>query len=123
MSKTRRKEKKENFNFYKKRLLKLRANLVRRIENPKEISLKTQRDFVGDAADAANINYTDMQNMDLQKNNRKLLYEVDQALYRIERGTYGRCLQCQQGIQKKRLDVIPYAELCIECQTKQESTP
>lgn len=123
MSKTRKKEKKENFNFYKKRLLKLRDSLIQRIENPKEISLKTQRDFVGDAADAASINYTNMQSIDLQKNSRTLLYEIDQALRRIERGTYGRCLQCQQRIQKKRLDVIPYAELCIECQTKQESTP
>ena len=58
--------------------------------------------------------------LNLRGSEENLLYKADQALYRIEKGTYGLCIQCQRKIDKKRLDAIPYAELCIKCQASQE---
>lgn len=44
------------------------------------------------------------------------LREVRAALARIEEGTYGVCLGCEQPIPKKRLDAVPWAAYCVRCQ-------
>jgi RNA polymerase-binding transcription factor DksA len=46
------------------------------------------------------------------------LAEVDQiqsALSRIEQGVYGNCASCEEPIDEKRLDALPYATQCIKC--------
>lgn len=48
------------------------------------------------------------------------LYEIDQALQRIEDNTFGKCQSCGKSIALARLRVLPYAVLCIECQEKEE---
>lgn len=52
---------------------------------------------------------------------QKILYSVDEALKRIEDGSYGNCLQCRKPISKKRLVALPHTELCIDCQKKNEA--
>lgn len=42
--------------------------------------------------------------------------EIDEALKRIEDGTYGICNNCGKAIMPERLEALPYAELCIACQ-------
>lgn len=49
-----------------------------------------------------------------------VLRAIDEALARIEDGTYGRCLSCGQPIAQERLEVVPYTRLCIECKRKEE---
>ncbi len=49
-----------------------------------------------------------------------ILDQVDAALERIEEGTYGTCTACGQPIAEARLEAIPYADLCIECERKRE---
>jgi RNA polymerase-binding protein DksA len=44
------------------------------------------------------------------------LEDINQALNRMERGTYGICTSCGENIQAARLDIMPSAALCIECQ-------
>jgi DnaK suppressor protein len=46
----------------------------------------------------------------------KLLRSVRQALSRIEEGTYGLCLNCEEEISAKRLKALPWTSLCIQCQ-------
>jgi DnaK suppressor protein len=46
----------------------------------------------------------------------KVLCSVRQALNRIEDGTYGLCLQCEDEIGPKRLNALPWTLLCIDCQ-------
>jgi DnaK suppressor protein len=46
----------------------------------------------------------------------RLLRSVRQALSRIEAGTYGLCLQCEEEISAKRLNALPWTALCINCQ-------
>jgi DnaK suppressor protein len=45
-----------------------------------------------------------------------LVQRVRSAIERINDGSYGVCLQCEEEIAPKRLKAIPWAELCIECQ-------
>lgn len=51
---------------------------------------------------------------------RKLMEKVDEALARIEGGTYGICAGCGEEIAVKRLQARPVAKFCIDCKTKQE---
>jgi len=46
----------------------------------------------------------------------KLLRSVRQALSRIDEGTYGLCLNCEEEISAKRLKALPWTSLCIQCQ-------
>jgi len=48
------------------------------------------------------------------------LEQVEAALERIENGMFGKCNNCGNDISIDRLEALPYAELCIECQEKQE---
>jgi len=51
---------------------------------------------------------------------RRLLYHIDEALRRIEDGTYGKCHTCGKQIQIPRLTAVPHARLCIECKSAEE---
>ncbi|MCA9874671.1 MAG: TraR/DksA C4-type zinc finger protein [Ardenticatenaceae bacterium] len=48
------------------------------------------------------------------------LEQIEAALQRLDDGTYGRCARCGQSINPERLEVLPYATLCITCQRQQE---
>src|SRR5215813_1407360 len=45
---------------------------------------------------------------------------IDEALTRLSEGTYGICAECGVEISEKRLEAVPFAKLCVECQSKQE---
>jgi DnaK suppressor protein len=46
----------------------------------------------------------------------KLLREIGDALERIEQGSYGTCMDCEEPISVKRLDAVPWARYCVTCQ-------
>jgi len=50
----------------------------------------------------------------------RLLYHLDEALRRIEKGTYGKCQSCSKQIQVARLRAVPHARFCIACKSKEE---
>lgn len=54
----------------------------------------------------------------LAKELRANLKDVDHALAKIDRGTYGACERCGRPIAPERLEAIPWARLCIECKQK-----
>jgi DnaK suppressor protein len=47
--------------------------------------------------------------------------EIRSAMERIEDGVYGSCERCEEPIGKRRLDALPWARLCVNCQAQQES--
>ena len=47
--------------------------------------------------------------------------EIRAALDRIEQGAYGECERCEEPIPPKRLDALPWARLCVKCQSKAEA--
>ena len=47
----------------------------------------------------------------------KRMQLIESALARIEQGKYGKCIKCGKKIPEDRLRAIPYALMCIECQT------
>lgn len=55
----------------------------------------------------------------LEMRNRKRQL-IEDALVRVAEGLYGICAECGVEISEKRLAAVPFAKLCVECQTKQE---
>jgi DnaK suppressor protein len=49
--------------------------------------------------------------------NRMLVEQITAALHRLDAGTYGRCTRCGGMIAPARLEVLPHAAACIECQS------
>jgi len=114
---------------YKALLLKEREEIGGGISHiAKDALSQSQRDASGDLsgysfhmADMASDNYDREFSLGRATDEQKLLYSIDEALKRIEEGTYGSCLQCGKAIAKKRLTAVPHTELCIECQNKLET--
>lgn len=56
----------------------------------------------------------------LGENAETVVGEIDEALWRIEDGTYGTCAVCGSVIPEERLDAVPYAILCLDDKRRQE---
>jgi DnaK suppressor protein len=61
-----------------------------------------------------------IRNLDRESN---LLRGIRAALHRIDKGTYGICADCQEGISPKRLNALPFATYCIQCQQIADGHP
>jgi RNA polymerase-binding transcription factor DksA len=58
--------------------------------------------------------------LSLEENAGNVIAEIDDALWRIESGTYGTCAACGKPIPEERLDAVPYATLCLDDKRRQE---
>lgn len=120
---------KKELEKYKKLLLKQRERVGGDLSSITENTLKRSlRDVSGDLsgysfhmADQASDDYERDFSLGRATDEQKMLYSIDEAMKRIEDGTYGLCVQCGKPISKKRLTAIPQAELCIDCKTKNEA--
>ncbi|HEX3255345.1 MAG TPA: TraR/DksA C4-type zinc finger protein [Gaiellaceae bacterium] len=56
----------------------------------------------------------------LEENSEHMLTAIDEALQRIESGTFGTCKRCGNPIAEERLEAIPYANRCIDCKRLEE---
>jgi len=54
----------------------------------------------------------------LEQNFEKRLDAINKALERIKNGTYGICVNCGKPIPEKRLEVMPEADRCLDCQAR-----
>ena len=87
------------------------------LEEEIEESVGTSDNHLADAATATldrEIDYT------LGENSEQVLAEIDDALQRIEDGTFGTCRTCGQPIAPERLEAMPWATQCIDCKRKDE---
>lgn len=74
----------------------------------------------GDDADIASDTIDRTLLNSLGEADQRRLAMIDRALDRIRQETYGLCLSCGKQIPEVRLEALPYAVLCVDCQTKEE---
>lgn len=119
---------KGKFDKYREILQDVRERLSGDIKNIKEDHLqKSQKDLTGELS-GYSIHMADMSGDDYDRGvalgiftqEQEILYLIEEALKRIEDGTFGTCEVCEKIISTKRLDAVPYATLCIQCQSDQE---
>jgi len=77
-------------------------------------------DYDNHPADADSTTESRTMDLALDENINTMIAQIDEALSKIEDGTYGMCDRCGSPINPERLEVIPYATLCIDCQDKVE---
>ena len=73
-----------------------------------------------DMADVGTDNYEQEFTLELIGTEQATLQEIDEALDRIEKKQYGKCVACSGPIPLARLKVRPHAQYCIECKRRQE---
>ncbi|MDD5409154.1 MAG: TraR/DksA family transcriptional regulator [Candidatus Omnitrophica bacterium] len=119
---------KKELKDFKKIILKKKDEVLDDIKHITEDTLKkSQKEASGDIsgytyhmADVATDNYDREFSLGLASNERGSLYELDDALKRIEDESFGFCDDCKGPIAKIRLKAVPSARLCIKCQEKRE---
>ncbi len=105
----------------RKQLLEMRDDLMKTVRN-QQISDTMQND-IGDSVDEASRSIERELLFELSDNERVTLDQIEAALRKIDKGTYGLCESCQRPIAKARLDALPFARYCIDCQNSAESAP
>ena len=110
----------ESIESYRRKLLDLRWELAREYWKEREASLQQGRQGAEDTVDLAASSYARDFLLSLSEEDRKRLFQVEEALARIERGEYGRCSNCRARIPGSRLAAVPWASLCVVCQGLQE---
>ncbi|MCB9800089.1 MAG: TraR/DksA C4-type zinc finger protein [Candidatus Omnitrophica bacterium] len=113
---------------YKQILLEIKSKISGELRHLEEDSLnRSQRDAAGDLsgyslhmADVASDNFDRELVLGLASKEQDLLNLIQQALHKLDEGTFGLCEKTYKPITKKRLSVMPYARLCLEAQEQEE---
>ena len=108
---------------YKESLLKKRAELLADGGGVKPLQ-ETMGDVnsrQGDLADQASGNNEVHIQLKLKQTDAKILQAIEEALTRIDKGSYGVCRDCGEMIAEARLNAIPWTRVCITCKEKQNS--
>ena len=104
----------------KEMLLKKREDLVQEIARRSKASTESSAQDIGDILDSVSEERTRELDLILTDREKRKLAQIDDAIDRIEEGTYGLCEECGIKIPKARLKVLPFAIYCVECQEKNE---
>ena len=111
---------KKQMDVYKKRLLDKKREVTDAYNKNKNYGRLTEDEGTQDLADKASSAYTKEFLYSLSNTDREALQQVDEALQRIRKGTYGVCVECGEDLNKKRLEAVPWAGHCLSCQGKVE---
>lgn len=105
---------------YKKRLIQKQEELLRLVSKSEQDGREADEEVTQDIADKAANSYTKEFLFHQSDDNRRILQLVNEALARLKTGDYGECVACHEEVEPKRLEAVPWARHCIDCQEKQE---
>ena len=111
---------KKRLDYYKKKLQARREELMKTIARTEEEGRQADDDPTVDLADKAANSYTKEFLFGMTNTDRTILNMIEAALKRIQKEEYGVCANCQDEMQQKRLEAVPWAKHCITCQEKAE---
>lgn len=96
-------------------LLKMREDIVRGIARKTKATAVSGVSDIGDILDSVSEERTRELELILTDREKQKLKQIDDALDRIEEGSYGLCEECGIKIPRARLKVVPFAKYCVEC--------
>ncbi|TKS60266.1 MAG: hypothetical protein EWM72_01491 [Nitrospira sp.] len=107
-----------------KMLLGKRQEIIKEIENSLGQSLTEDQqrrlESARDVGDQALMDLERELGISLMEMRNRRRQSIDEALTRLHEGTYGMCAECGVEISEKRLQAVPFAKLCVECQSRAE---
>jgi DnaK suppressor protein len=114
--------KKTDMKVYKEQLLALRARLRGDVSAMADAALRKSGAEGAEAtsmpihmAELGSENFEQEFTLSLMEAEEGTLDLIEDAIERVERGTYGKCVECGGSIPKLRLNAIPYTPVCIKC--------
>lgn len=121
---------KKDLKMFENTLISLKERVMSELGKLESDTLgKSQKDFSGDLsgyslhmADAGTDTFDTEFTLGLASNQQQFLYEIDEALKRIDDKIYGKCQNCDKDIPMKRLKALPFAKFCIKCQSEIEKS-
>lgn len=109
---------KNELDEFKEMLLTIRERLTGKISSVKSDALVKTED-INDGEDGTDM-FTREFMLQLAGSDQEALYEIDDALRRVEDKTYGICETCFHPIAKERLKALPFTKECIKCRAMRE---
>lgn len=106
--------------YHKEKLLEMRAQLVETLNKKYNEAIDLGSDGIQDTADEAYNIYNKNIMLGKVETDALKLRLVDQALARIANDTYGVCIECEEAIEEKRLEYVPFARYCTDCKSELE---
>lgn len=107
---------KKELEKYRRLLLEKNNALSAELAKTRNAEAEATDELTQDMADKAVSSYTREFLYSLNDTERNTLIQIDQALGRIEDGSYGFCLNCGVPMIEKRLNAVPWAPHCVDCQ-------
>ncbi|HYX20903.1 MAG TPA: TraR/DksA C4-type zinc finger protein [Thermoanaerobaculia bacterium] len=111
---------KKEMEKYRRLLDDKKSSLSAEIAKTRSAEEETTEESTQDIADKAVSSYTREFLYSLTDGERNTLLHIDDALARIDEGNYGLCLNCSQLMTEKRLNAVPWAPYCLDCQELSE---
>lgn len=105
---------------YRKTLLEEKQRILNNSKNALENDLTISTDDLPDETDLAASEINQNLVFKLRDRERNLLSKIDEALSRMDDGTFGTCEECEEPIEPKRLEARPVSTMCIACKERQE---
>jgi len=107
---------------YKDLLTQLRREVSGDISDLEADAFSTDGDrlSVDNPADIGSESFAQEFSLELLQRDEATLAEIDEALERVKVGTFGLCEGCEEIIPKARLNAVPHARFCVNCQRKTE---
>ena len=111
---------KKEMEKYRRLLDDKKASLSAELAKTRSAEEETTEESTQDIADKAVSSYTREFLYSLTDGERSTLLQIDDALGRIEEGAFGLCLNCGMLMTEKRLNAVPWAPYCLDCQELSE---
>jgi DnaK suppressor protein len=111
---------KEKVELYRKRLIDHRNSLAQEIKTATAALLSEESNYtdtVDQAAAETDRNFA----LQMKNRDRDVLWQIDEALKRLNDGSFGECERCGEFISEGRIDAFPFTTLCIDCKAEIES--
>lgn len=105
---------------FRTQLLAKRAELLDRVRSARDTEQQSNAEEAPDLGDRALSTVTRDLMYLLTGSERDLVKRVDESLERITTGGFGACVHCGEPIQSARLEALPWARHCIDCQELQD---
>ena len=83
--------------------------------------IPSYQDEVRDSEEQSVTDFAQEMDFALMEMKARTLTRIDEALQRVDQGTYGTCDECGKDIAEARLSAVPFALLCLECQEREET--
>lgn len=105
---------------YRDKLIQKKEEILVAYNKNKNYGKEADEEGAQDIADKAASSYTKEFLFSLSNNERDVLQLVEEALVRVGSENFGVCVVCEDEMDRKRLEAVPWAKRCLSCQEKQE---